>query len=677
MLDKFLIFSFGGRVIFSHKFDCEIEGEPVNELISNILIEDRTGSVKEYVHENYKMKWQIENEFELVFVVVYQRMLQLFYLDKLLELLQENFLNFAREQINKLDNPNKFALSPSFFSLNKLKLPDFRPHFLQILEQVEEYDKRQKVATKMRTFDKTDKYKNTVTAVKDKDGVGKKNKKKKNKNQNDQDEESDSEESNSESNSPSLTKKKKISKSAKRIKKLQERQKSGGRSPKRNLRRRGRGRGGRGGRGSKSKKKIDEKPQKKIKKPMKWDNTLTKSERRELDQGEKLDQMQMKEISKQNSQKLIGDKKLNLDFSASEGEDDDDYWELSNDEEESIDEEEEEEEKEGFKVNLDSLKKKKKSNETKKKKKGKVANFFKGLKGNKELDEETLEPILEKFRDHLISRNVDSEIAQKISDSVLLGLKGKQIGTFQRVVKIVREKIEEVLIKILTPKRVVNILRDIGISKKKKEPYSIVFVGVNGTGKSTSLAKTCYWLLQNNFTVLIAACDTFRSGAVDQLRVHSNVLGVPLFEWGYGKPPANIAQKAIAHAKSNNIDVVLIDTAGRMQDNELQMRALANLIELNKPNFVAFVGEALVGNIGKDQLIKFNQGISDYSKTNKTQLINGIFLTKFDTIDDKVGAALSMTYSSGIPIVFLGVGQQYVDLKKMDVKMISKTLIKN
>lgn len=136
-----------------------------------------------------------------------------------------------------------------------------------------------------------------------------------------------------------------------------------------------------------------------------------------------------------------------------------------------------------------------------------------------------------------------------------------------------------------------DIQRKRSAATDKPEPYALTFVGVNGVGKSTNLSKVCFWLLQNGLRVLIAACDTFRSGAVEQLRVHVRNLGalqdemqgapqvpkVELYERGYGKDAAGIAKDAIAHAKTNGFDVVLIDTAGRMQDNEPLMRALAKV----------------------------------------------------------------------------------------------------
>merc|ERR1719167_1330597 len=245
------------------------------------------------------------------------------------------------------------------------------------------------------------------------------------------------------------------------------------------------------------------------------------------------------------------------------------------------------------------------------------------------------------------------------------------------------------LMKLLTPKRRIDILRDVLEAKENKKPYVITFCGVNGVGKSTNLAKICFWLIENKFSVLIAACDTFRAGAVEQLRTHTKRLNslhpahenkgkqmVQLYEKGYGKDAAGIAMEAINHARDSGIDVVLVDTAGRMQDNTPLMRALSKLIAVNRPDLVLFVGEALVGNDAVDQLTKFNEALANHSNSKDPRLIDGIVLSKFDTIDDKVGAAISMTYTTGQPIVFIGTGQTYADLKSLNPRAVVNILLR-
>ncbi len=174
--------------------------------------------------------------------------------------------------------------------------------------------------------------------------------------------------------------------------------------------------------------------------------------------------------------------------------------------------------------------------------------------------------------------------------NVAQNLEGKQLSSFQFVTTTIKQALQDSMVQILTPKKRVDILRDVYESQRQRKPYVIVFCGVNGVGKSTNLAKVTFWLIENSFRVLIAACDTFRSGAVEQLRTHTRHLNnlhppenhdgktmVELFEKGYGKDAAAIAHDAIGYAKDNRIDVVLVDTAGRMQDNEPLMKALAKV----------------------------------------------------------------------------------------------------
>jgi len=242
------------------------------------------------------------------------------------------------------------------------------------------------------------------------------------------------------------------------------------------------------------------------------------------------------------------------------------------------------------------------------------------LVGSKQLTMSDIEPVITKMRDHLIGKNVASDVASKLCESVAAKLEGKVLGTFSTVHRTVKETLVESLIQLLTPKRRIDIIRDVLEAKSNKRPYVITFCGVNGVGKSTNLAKICFWLVENKCSVLVAACDTFRAGAVEQLRTHVKRLNslypadkqadkkevVELYEKGYGKDAAGIAMEAINYARSARLDVVLVDTAGRMQDNEPLMRSLSKLISVNAPDLVLFVGEALVGNEAVDQLVKFN-----------------------------------------------------------------------
>ncbi|PAA61118.1 hypothetical protein BOX15_Mlig000881g1 [Macrostomum lignano] len=319
---------------------------------------------------------------------------------------------------------------------------------------------------------------------------------------------------------------------------------------------------------------------------------------------------------------------------------------------------------------------------------GGLFGMFRGLVGSKTLNREDLAPVLDKMRDHLVAKNVAAEIAGKLCDSVAARLEGRTVGAFSTVASTVRSAMTDACLQILSPRRRVDILRDALDAKARGRPYSIVMCGVNGVGKSTNLAKIAFWLIANGCRVLIAACDTFRSGAVEQLRTHVRRLAaayppesdgssyVELYEKGYGKDPAGVAMEALRYASTKRFNVCLIDTAGRMQDNEPLMRALAKLVSVNEPDLVLFVGEALVGNEAVDQLVKFNQSLADMSQSEQPHTIDGIVLTKFDTVDDQVGAAISMTYITGQPIVFVGTGQTYTDLKALSASAVVNTLLR-
>lgn len=290
--------------------------------------------------------------------------------------------------------------------------------------------------------------------------------------------------------------------------------------------------------------------------------------------------------------------------------------------------------------------------------------------GTATLSREHVEPIMDALRERLVAKNVAQEIAVEICDSVSTSLVGARLERFGRVKTAVTQALEAAVQRVLTPKRSTDVLREAMNTKRK--PYVVVFVGINGVGKSTTLSKVAYYLKSHGLDVAIAACDTFRSGAVEQLRSHAKCLGVELFERGYLKEPADVAKAAIEEAAKAKRDCVLVDTAGRMQNNEKLMRELAKLVSVNKPDLVLFVGEALVGSDGVNQITMFNKALMNFANDNRS--IDGIILTKFDCIDDKVGAALSVTYKTGQPIVFVGVGQKYIHLKKLSVAHVLNQL---
>jgi fused signal recognition particle receptor len=178
-----------------------------------------------------------------------------------------------------------------------------------------------------------------------------------------------------------------------------------------------------------------------------------------------------------------------------------------------------------------------------------------------------------------------------------------------------------------------------------------MFVGVNGTGKTTTISKLSEYFVSKGFTPVIAASDTFRAGAIEQITHHANNLGVKIIKHQKGADPAAVAYDAVEHAKAQKKEVVLIDTAGRMQTNVNLMDEMKKIQRVVKPDLIIFVGDALTGNDAVEQATKFNNAVG----------FDGIILTKADA-DAKGGAALSIGYVVQKPILFLGTGQSYSDL---------------
>lgn len=306
-----------------------------------------------------------------------------------------------------------------------------------------------------------------------------------------------------------------------------------------------------------------------------------------------------------------------------------------------------------------------------------IGGLLRNIVGGKVLTEADLEKPLKTMEDHLLKKNVAREAAVRLCEGVQRELVGKKTGNFQSVDAALRLAMESSLRKILTPTSSLDLLREIEAvtsptnKQQAPRPYVISIVGVNGVGKSTNLGKICYFLLQNKYRVLIAACDTFRSGAVEQLRVHANNLKelssrenvgeVQLYEKGYGKDAANVAKDAVEYGAANKFDVVLIDTAGRRHNDQRLMSSLEKFAKFANPNKIFMVGEALVGTDSVMQARNFNHAFG----TGRS--LDGFIISKCDTVGDMVGTLVSMVHATGIPIVFLGVGQHYGDLRGLSV----------
>ncbi|KAF3084271.1 hypothetical protein TWF569_002134 [Orbilia oligospora] len=303
---------------------------------------------------------------------------------------------------------------------------------------------------------------------------------------------------------------------------------------------------------------------------------------------------------------------------------------------------------------------------------GGAMGYLRNFVGGKTLTREDTEKAISGVMTHLLEKNVAREAAVQICDSVQTSLVGQKTGSFQSIESLVKLAMEDALRKILTPTTSLDLLREIGqVRETEERPYVISVVGVNGVGKSTNLSKISFFLLQNKLKVLIAACDTFRSGAVEQLRVHARNLKelsereggvVELYEKGYGKDAANIAKDAVSYAGTNGFDVVLIDTAGRRHNDQRLMSSLEKFAKFANPDKILMVGEALVGSDSVQQARNFNAAFG------KERKLDGFIISKCDTVGDMVGTLISMVFATGIPVVFLGVGQNYTDLRTLNVK---------
>lgn len=304
---------------------------------------------------------------------------------------------------------------------------------------------------------------------------------------------------------------------------------------------------------------------------------------------------------------------------------------------------------------------------------GAIGGYFRNIVGGKTLTKADLEAPLKQMHEHLLKKNVAPEAAARLCAGVEEELVGKKTGSFQSIDSALRDAMEKSLHKILTPTSSLDLLREIQAvrTQSNPRPYVISMVGVNGVGKSTNLSKICYFLLQNNYKVLVAACDTFRSGAVEQLRVHERNLkelsaregvgAVELFARGYGKDAANVAKDAVTYGANSGFDVILIDTAGRRHNDARLMSSLEKFAKLANPDKIFMVGEALVGNDSVMQARNFNAAFG------AGRGLDGFIISKCDTVGDMVGTLVSMVHATGIPIVFLGVGQHYGDLRGLSV----------
>ena len=280
----------------------------------------------------------------------------------------------------------------------------------------------------------------------------------------------------------------------------------------------------------------------------------------------------------------------------------------------------------------------------------------------KELKEKDIDDVLFQLEINLLESDVATEVIDSIKDS----LKEKLIGT-----KVDKKTIEDFIKKSLIQyidetfdsAGSIDLISNITSKKNSGEPYIIVFVGINGTGKTTTLAKIANMLKNSKFSVVIAAADTYRAGAIEQLREHTKRLNLKIIAQNYGSDPAAVAKDAVLYAKSHKIDCVLVDTAGRMQTSANLMEQIEKITKVVRPDFKIFVGDSLAGNDTVNQAREFYNRIK----------FDGSILTKSDA-DARGGAALSIVKVTSTPVIYVGTGQEYNDIISFNKKSFLKNV---
>lgn len=280
----------------------------------------------------------------------------------------------------------------------------------------------------------------------------------------------------------------------------------------------------------------------------------------------------------------------------------------------------------------------------------------------KTIQEKHVEDILFELEMELLQGDVAMEVATEVVENVKEDLIGKKIKRSNDITEYTFLALRNAVADIIDipGKSMTEMIEE---KKGTGEPLVVMFVGINGTGKTTTIGKLANYYLKKGYTPVIAASDTFRAGAIEQVTHHADNVGVKIIKHQKGSDPAAVAYDAVEHARAQGKELVLIDTAGRMQTNTNLMDEMKKIKRVSKPDLVIFVGDALTGNDATEQAKKFNEAID----------IDGVILTKADA-DSKGGASLSIGYVIQKPIMFLGMGQGYDDIKEYDAEWMLNQL---
>ena len=281
----------------------------------------------------------------------------------------------------------------------------------------------------------------------------------------------------------------------------------------------------------------------------------------------------------------------------------------------------------------------------------------------KTLSEDEVEKVLWEFELELLESDVAEEVVKALTSRVKQEVVGLRLSRSTPTQEYLKRKLLEIIREEFFKAKPIDLIQQINEKKAKGEPYVIIFLGINGTGKTTTIAKFAYLLKQKGFSVILACADTHRAGAIEQLTIHADKLGLKVISQRYGADPAAVARDAVSYAQKHRVDVVLVDTAGRMQTSRNLMDEMEKIIRVVKPDLKIFVGDALAGNDAVSQAKEFQKFTS----------FDAAVLTKVDA-DVKGGAALSIVYVTGKPILYLGIGQSYDSLKPFDADEFIRSL---
>jgi fused signal recognition particle receptor len=281
-----------------------------------------------------------------------------------------------------------------------------------------------------------------------------------------------------------------------------------------------------------------------------------------------------------------------------------------------------------------------------------------------ELTDKDLDPILWEMQLQLISNDVAVEVAEKICFELKERLKGEAIPRFGQKFTIVSDALRASIESVMEAKGEVDLIELAALRRTQGKPLVVLFVGINGTGKTTTIAKMASLLLNNNYSVVLASGDTYRAGAIEQLEEHARRLGVRVIKHKYGADPAAVSFDAVRHAEARGVDAVLIDTAGRMQTNRNLMDELGKVKRVVKPDLTVMVVDALTGNDAIEQAETFNSHLG----------FDVVVLTKVDA-DAKGGSSLSISYLTDKPVVYVGTGQNYDDLQNFNVEWFTEKIL--